>query len=423
MTQAILRLLLLSSSAALLIPAPALWAQDQAQNVPLTFGVSQSFQTLNNANFDDPPGGNTTTSITSLSFGSSTVTPTDSLRFTAGVGIAIQRDPDGNINTSVNSPNVALRYARTTSAAAVTAYASYALDQLDQLRAPLDFVNDNGQIVLPSNPADLVSTGLKQDVRAGASLEIARDKPFGLTFSVSGEQISYTETTDPSLLDLDQANAGITGRYSYSPQGDVTMGVSAEHQLTLSKPENIVRDTKDLTLGTSYDVSPVLTLSGFVKYEIVDETNLAQTRTPRAQISANYTLPNGSLSFQVGDRDSQLTWQQKLPTGGASVHLSHGQDDSGSGTLNQIGLNYDQAINDVSGLNLALSYSSDTGSTTSPDLTATTLVVSYNHQLTRDWGMNLGANFRLRDPSSNTANTASSAGVFLTVSRTVNFLR
>jgi len=423
MTQGILRALLAGSSAALLISAPALWAQDQAQNVPLTFGVSQSFQTLNNANFDDPPGGNTTTSITSLSFGSSTVTPTDSLRFTAGVGIAIRRDPDGNINTSVNSPNVALRYARTTSASAVTAYVSYALDQLEQLRSPLDFLDDNGQIVLPSNPADLTSTGLKQDVRAGGSLELGRDALFGLTITASAEQISYTDTTDPSLLDMDTASVGIEGRFSYSPQGDVTLGISAEHQLTLESPQDIQRNTQDLTLGTSYDVSPVLTLSGFVQYEIVDETDLAQTRNPRAQVAAEYTLPNGSLSFRLGDQDTSLSYQQNLPTGAISATLTHGLDDSGNGALDQIGINYSQAINDVSGLNMALFYSSGTGSTTSPDVTSSGLTISYNHQITKDWGMNLGANFRLRDPSSNTANTASSAGVFLTVSRNVNFLR
>ena len=427
MTKAILRhfrlgsLGFLGSSAALLLSAPAIRAQDQS--VPLTFGISQSFQALNNADFSDPSSGNTATSITSLSFGSSTVTPTDSLRFSAGVGIALQRDADGNVTTSVNAPNVALNYGRTTSASAVTAYASYSLDQLDQLRSPLDFVNDNGQIILPSNPADLVSTGLKQDIQAGASLEIGRDKLFGLTFAVTGEQISYTETTDPALLDIDTASASVTGRFSYSPQGDLTLGLGTEHQLTLDKPQNIQRNTQDLSLGTSYDVSPVLTLGGYVKYEIVDATGFAQSSRPRAQVSADYTFLNGSLSLQVGDQDSSLVWQQKLLSGGFSASLSHGQDNSGNGTLDQLGFNYSQTINDLSGLNMGLFYSSDNGSTTSADLAATTLVVSYNHQLTKDWGMNVGANYRLRDPSSNSTDPAASAGVFLTVSRNVNFLR
>ena len=52
------------------------------------------------------------------------------------------------------------------------------------------------------------------------------------------------------------------------------------------------------------------------------------------------------------------------------------------------------------------------------------LVASYNRQITKDWSMNLGANFRVRDPSDNDELTnASSAGLFLTISRDVSFLR
>jgi hypothetical protein len=59
----------------------------------------------------------------------------------------------------------------------------------------------------------------------------------------------------------------------------------------------------------------------------------------------------------------------------------------------------------------------------STDLTAASLTVSYTHQLTQDWGLNLGANVRLRDPSNNDpSNNSTSGGLFVTVSRTVNFL-
>lgn len=424
MTKPILRPRLAGSSAALLISASALWAQDGGQNVPLTFGISQSFQALNNSNFAVPSSGSTGLSVTSLSFGSSSSTPTDTLSFDASVGLGVQRGSDGAIDTSINTPTLSLNYGRRTPSTALNLYASYIVETLDQLRSPLDFVNDQGQIILPSNPADLVSTGLKQDISAGGSLELGRDARFGVTLSASGEQISYSETTDPALRDIDRAEVGVTGRFNYSPQGSVSLGVSAEHQLTLDKPQNIARDTQNLTLGTSYDVSPVLSLGGFIQYQVVDETGQAQTRNPRAQISADYTYLTGSLSIQVGDRDAALTWRQSLPSGGISATLSHGLDDSGNGTLDQVGVNFNQPINDVSGLNMGLFYSSDNGSTTSPDVTSSVLVVSYNHRLTKDWDMSLGANLRMRDPSSNDAATsANSAGVFLTVSRSLNFLR
>ena len=430
MTQGILRPRLATSLAGLLMSVSAVgtmavWTTAAgAQNLPLTFGISQTFQTLTNPDFQNPSSGNTGFSITSLSFGSSTATPTDTLTFDAGIGLGVQRLADGSFDASVNTPTVALRYARTVPSTALTLYASYVVETLDQLRSPLDFIADDGQIILPTNPADLTSTGLKQDIRAGGSLELGRDAKFGLTITATGEQISYTQTTDPALQDINRAEAGITGRFNYSPQGNVSLGVSTEHQVTLGQPKDITRDTQNLTLGTSYDVSPVLSLGGFVSYEVVDETGQDQTRSPRAQISADYTYLTGSLSVQLGDQDTQLVWRQSLASGGISATLSHGLDDSGSGTLDQIGFNYTQAINDTSGLNLGLFYSSGSGSTTSPDVTSSVLVVSYNRQITQDWGMNLGANFRLRDPSSDDPSAnASSAGVFVTVSRSVSFLR
>jgi hypothetical protein len=426
MTRGILRPLLAGSSAALLISAPAAWAQ----NIPLTFGISQSFQTLTNPDFQSPSSGTTGMSITSLSFGSFTSTPTDTFSFDAGIGLLIQRQPEGNIDVSPNAPNVALSYDRTTPSSALSVYASYDVIPLDQIRSIEDFITDDGQIDLPSNPADLTSTGLEQDVQAGGSLELGRDALFGLTITASGEQISYSETTDPSLQDINRANVGIAGRFNYSPQGSVSLGVSAEHQVTLvpgttgAATTDVVRDQQNLTLGTSYDVSPVLSVGGFVSYEVVDESGEAQTRTPRAQISADYTYDTGSLSVRLGDQDSALTWQQSLATGAISATLSHGLDDSGNGTLDQVGFNYSQPINDVSGLALGLFYSGDNGSSTSPDVASAVLVASYNYQLTKDWGMNLGANFRMRDPSNNDdAANATSAGLFLTVSRNVNFLR
>ena len=317
MTQGILRPRLATSLAGLLMSVSAIWTTAAgAQNLPLTFGVSQSFQSLTNPDFQSPASGTTGLSITSLSFGSFTSTPTDTFSFDAGIGLLIQREPEGNIDVSSNAPYVGLSYDRTTPSSALSVYASYEVIPLDQIRSIEDFITDDGQIDLPSNPADLTSTGLEQDIQAGGSLELGRDALFGLTLTAAGEQISYTETTDPALQDINRAEAGITGRFNYSPQGSVSLGVSAEHQVTLvpgttgAATTDVVRDQQNLTLGTSYDVSPVLTLGGFVTYEVVDESGQAQTRTPRAQISADYTYDTGSLSVRLGDQDSALTWQQ-----------------------------------------------------------------------------------------------------------------
>lgn len=461
MIKTTLRPLLAGSSALLLCWGPAARAQEQAQDlglvttgspseiaaqgsgpnnfksappavpktVPLSFGFSQSFQVLSNPDFHDPSNGTSEWSITSLDFSSSSVTPAQTLEFSAGAGLGIQRHPDGSVDTSINTPFVNLDYKHSTLSTVLDLNGSYILTTLDQLASPEDFLNDQGQIVLPSNPAALTSTGLEQDVNLGARLELGRDAKVGLVLAVSGEQISYTETTDPALQDQNSANASATGRFSYSEQGDITLGVSAEHQVTLvpgttgKSTKDIVRDTQNLTLGTNYDISPILTVGGFVQYELVQETGQADTSSPRAQIQVDYSLPDGSLQFQLGDQDSQLTYSKNTPTGSYSVFVSSGLDDSGNGTLNQAGFNLSQAINQVSGVSMGLYYSGDNGSSTGPDVTSSVLVVSYNHQLNKDWDVNVGVNYRLRDPASNTGNTATSSGLFLTISRNVIALR
>lgn len=402
------RTALTGSSAALLIAV--LPAQGGSQGgTQTTFGVSEKTSALNDAT------GTSLSATTGLSFSTSSATPLDSLSLSGGLGLVLTRNPDGSTSSQMTTPNLSFGYDRKSASAEAKVNLGYARDQIQTVRPLSDFINSDGQLVLPTNPNDLLGTGLKQTETAGASLELGRNGPFGLTLTGGYDKTVYSQTTAPDLLDTSSASLGLKGRFSYSPVGDLTLGLATSHNTTQGAS---TQDITTLDLGTSYKISPVLSVSGGANYTITNDSAAGRSTSVSPTVGANYTLKDGSIAFSAAKSQASLSWQQKTADGSVSAQLSHGPGGSnGTGTQNAIGVNYNRSLDAVSSLGLGLYYSD----LTSPgaNVSGTSLSASYNHAITKDWGLNAGMSYqRSNQTGSGTTNTT---GLFLTLSRNFSF--
>lgn len=384
---------------ALAIPAGA---QDQGGTVT-SFGVSEKLSALNGAS------GTAISGTTGLSFSTRSTTPEDTLSFDGGLGLVLTRNPDGSTDAQVTTPNLGLSYDRTTAASAFNLDLSYARDQIDTVRPLSDFINSDGVLVPPSNPGDLVGTGLKESANLSLGVEMGRNAPFGLTLSANAGKTVYT-TSDPTLLDTSSAGAGATGRFSYSSAGRVTLGVDRTSTTTDTLPD---QTTTTVSLGTGYDVSPVLSLNAGLDYRLTDQAGSGTSRATSPTFGASYKLKTGSLAFDASDTTASLTWQQQTATASFAASLSHGPGANGDGRIDTLGLNYSQSIDAVSSLAVGAYYSDQADPVAT--LTGTSLSLSYNHALNQDWGLSTGMTYKLRDEAG--VGTTHSTGLFLTVSR------
>lgn len=408
-----LALLPLGALALLLLGGLPGFAQDTGSS---TGGNRTSFGLSEKASVLDDGTGTTASATTGLSFSTASTTQTESLAFDGGLGLVFSHNPDGSTDTQVTAPNLGLRYSQSTPSSVVQGNLSYSRDQIQTVRPLSDFIDANGNLTLPDNPDDLLGTGLRESMAAGASVEMGKDAPFGLTLTANAGRTTYSQTTAPDLLDTSSTDAGISGRFSYSPVGRVTLGLDRGHSTTQGAAD---KDTTTLSLGTGYDISPVLTVSAGLNYAVTDEAGAATTRDTTPTVSARYTMPTGSLGFDASQDSASLTWQQTTETAAFAASLSHGPDSSGTGQVDVLGLSYSQTINPVSGLGLGLYYSDLHGTPT--DVSGTSLSLDYNHVLTEDWRLSTGVNYRLRDETG--AATTHATGLYLTISRSFDAVR
>lgn len=443
--------------------ASILSAAAQDSGTRLTFDIEQRLESTDNLALDLVSAGTTTSATTQLSFGLTSATRTQQFALHGGAALRLVNRPGSATDTLIDDPNLRLSYARQGAHSALEFSASYRRSELDFLNAFENIINDDGEIELPGDFGDLTSTGIRESYGANASLEIGSDAPFGVTFSLGLSGLNYTAITDPDLYDNETVTYGVAARLRFSA---ITEGTVSLKQSEYDAEDTVLtaRSTTTLSFGIKHALSKVLDLDALVGHTVVDtnETVALVTTTTRetgvsGQIGLTYDLPNGSastkisaktnqdgtrLGFDIGrkldlrhgslsanmgitrleDQDPELTaslsWLQELPNGRLNARLrrSVSTDSSDSDTLNTaMVLGYSHDLNRISGLNFNLSYA--VTDETGPDnqTEQISFSTSYRRALTRDWDINVGYAYQMRDED--TVGRADSQSVFLTLSR------
>lgn len=275
----------------------------------------------------------------------------------------------------------------------------------------------------------VIDSGTRSIGRAGLNVEFGREAPFGGTVELDYVATTYTDTTDPSLLDSSEGSVDLSFRFDidrrisarvfagYSELDRdggvdvtrerlglgadlaVTQTLSADVSLGVTRVTEDDAGTESVDEGLSFALSlteerPNGSWTAALNSDI-DESGRRSTAT----IGRTYELREASFSAEFGLSEGSdeelrplyaLSFSQDLPSGqiGVSLDQSFATNSGGFETLNtRLDVDWRRELTRVSSLGAGIGLR-DTDVLGGPgDAQRLDLSLSYSHDLTEDWAL------------------------------------
>ncbi len=435
---------------------------DELRGIRAFVSVDQRFEFADNRSLSDPADGTSARSLTSIGLRIQSETRLEQFLFDTGTTLSLGRDPGVTNRSRFSDPRLRLSYTREGADSLFSASGNIRRSRVDFTRPLTDFLDEEGELVLPEDFEDLIGTGRRLTYNAETRLEFGREAaPFGLAMRAGVSGIDYSA---PTLADVRRHNIGATARMRVSPVTDLT--VSADH--SRFRREDIAdtdRRTNALSFGVTHDLDPVTQISGAIGYTRIStrefgfttrssgttgQLGLArilpdgvvsaraqQARSPDGGSRANLVLarewerPTGALAGSVGATRSpggdvnligSLDLRRDTPDGvvvaGLQRSVSVDADDN-ERLRTTINLRYTHEVNALSRFTLRAAHAHSAGTPTATRVSRTDLSATYSRDLTRDWSLNTGVSYRLR--STGAGARATSPVVFVGLGSTFAF--
>lgn len=400
------------------------WAYAQARSagVHLTFGVQQRFETDSNSDLSSNNAQRTSQAATQLSFGLSSDTGINRLALSAAGKYRIARGPDfSGTEARFTEPSVGLSYNRRGANADFSLSGSVSERDVAFLRPLEDFIDPlTGTLVLPDDLENLNGNGKRRDSRADTKLNWGTDAPVGFGVSAGYSDLNYRNVSSNSLVDSRRAYVGTSLRLNLTPASTATIGLRYS-TFDDDDPASSRRNTYTADLGLTRSVRGGSWSAGASVRDTADGT------TTGVRAGRSIDLPRGTISTTVGvgrgvNGNTELTGalglSYALPLGQISANLNRsvtsGADDT-ERLLTALSTGYTQRLSDLSSFSLNALFSQSEDTRTNIATQNASFGISYNHTLTRDWGLNLGYRHRIRDVDGQ--QSAASDSVFLVIRR------
>jgi len=439
----------LALGAACLVPSLAA-AQDDDGGVRLVFGLEQRLEAGRNVGLDVPDEGSTTSAVTRLSFGLSSITPIDQLEISASSALVIERSPtsDGT-EIELARPDLTFSYVREIPDARLALTARFRRDDVDAFDDDLDGEDDDDE-------------GTRTDYRLGLSYDFRRTAPLGFGIDAGYDLTEYENTTDPDLNDIETLRLGLEARLRLS---EVLTGIGGLRYVREDEDDaaQTLTETVTTTVAMQYLASSRLGVTASVGLTDIETTEFGvtdRTSGPVARLGLDYTMPNGNatadlvlttdsdegerVSFEVGrtlalpsgalaarigvtsaddagtDVIAALDWTRNLPDGAIGINLvravSYDDDDDESQVDTTFAVDWMHEINALSSLRLDFSY--EINEAPSERIEETAFGATYSYALTPDWNLDSGVRYRVRDDA---GGRADSPTVFVALGRSFEF--
>ena len=405
MLRSLAMLALLGSGTALPFQAAA---QEDAGGQRLTFGIALRAETDSNADLDLVSPGQTSRAVADLSFG--LTSETRSSRLALAAGLSLQAESGGAItaNNGVVNPFVTLSYGREAANAAFSFDASLRETDLTTQSDVTDFDT---------------TTGTRRQARLDTGLQWGTNRPLGFGVTAGLTDTAYQDA--PGEADNRSTRLGLNARLDVSKVATLTLGLRGQRFDEEGAPD--IRDTLGFDAGLDI-ARPRGTLGLDLSLE---DTEDGQRETLRFR--NNLELPGGTLAYSLGaaigvDDEvrliGSLDYSLALPRGSLTAALNRslraGSDDLET-AVTSASLGYQQELSPLSRLSLSLNWAESTETDTRITTTNASIGATYSHDLTKDWAMDLGYLYRLRDEDGE--GEASSDQVFLGLRREFSVLR
>ncbi|WOI58416.1 hypothetical protein [Palleronia sp. LCG004] len=414
----------LGSLAVLLAPAfvtGPVMAQEGGRLV--SFDLSQRFEA--NSNVDLDPGvedESALLSTTRLGFGITSATPISTLGLQLG-GL-YREDFRDTESSGFEGPDASLSYDRRGANSGFSFGAGYSSQDVDYLDAfdLTDFVDETGELPPDFNDFEdaFERTGTRESLRVNTTLSYGTDGPYGVSVSLSGRDVSYSDLSEGSTLeDARDFNASVTGRIDLNP----VISTSTTLRYRYAEEGDDVEETTGLGFGVDYRQA-IVTYSTSFDVNRVDEG----TRIGLSGGIARDFAGEGRLSLNLGlvqTANDDLTWngsaaysQPLDPVSNVNVTFRRAvsSDPEEGETANTVlSAGYTRSLSRLTslGINAQFARTEDLDI----DATDTTGRVSatLSRQLTRDWSLTGGLSHTFREEDD--LGSASSESVFVQIGR------
>jgi len=426
----------------------------------LTFGLSSTLSATDNYNLDPNNSESAELFDNRLSFGYLNQRANDVFRFDVS-GLLRANEPPGDSRT-FDDQRARLGYDRQGVNSALSFGADYSLASINSL----DPFDQNRFFDDPLEENDLAEDqGDRQQISSRFRFEAGLDNPVGFILEGRYREQTYNDTTDPDLFDSELFNLTGTTRFTLSPVTEVRT-ILRYDDYTADDTEQTNRQTSSFNLGLTQALSPIDTLDVVVGFQSIEteETILgirdADTQTGViGSIDLTRELTRGTIGTSFDLRESvngqTATWlvNRDLPLPRGSIELSLGATSDVDDTVRPVGsldfthemkrstltaslsrqvttssrsnelrtteasLGYNYEINSLSEISFSANYAElkQAGGPAVNDTTRTDLRATYSRNLTPDWRLSSGYEYRLRDETG--VGDASSNRVFLTLER------
>lgn len=423
----------------------------------MTLGISSTLRVNDNLSFSDPSPGTSTLWDNTVNFG--LLSETGVARFTADLGATVRTAalPGQSTETTFDDPSIVLGYQMESADSlleAELAYQQVSLQFEDPLLGIDDLIEDGLE------PSDLTaSDGMRGTYSASVSFETGRTAPFGFGTVLEYEKTEYWDTTDPGNYDDETTAAEVFARLQFSPVMEGRIALDWE-QYDAMDAVSTSRRTTGATASLTYEINAITRMTASLGYTEIEETNLigttlqdgvtgglAVTRDfPTGNITAEYSTgisttgrrdtievrgefetPGGSITAGLGATRSNagdvnmigsLGYTNELAMGTVTAALERSYDTSNAGIENRsttASLGFDTDLSPNASIGFELDYAEVTDVAADTTTSISGFRATYNRDLTADWGLTAGYEYRNRQETG--ATNRESNELFVTLER------
>ncbi len=388
----------------------------------ISVDLSQRLEGETNVDLDPDDEDGALISTTRLGFGLRTATPTTALglRF----GLSYREDFEDEDSGDLEGPNASLNYNRLGANSSFTFGTSYDSQEVEYLDALdlLDFLDEDGEIPVDLSELedDRERTGTRRSLRFDTALAYGTDGPYGVTFRLSGQDISYSDLSDASTLeDASSLNTSVTGRVDLNP----VLSASTTLRYRWAEEGEDREETAGLGLGLDYR-QPVVTYGASFDVNRVD----GDTRLGISGRIARSFPAEGQLNLSLGlvqTANDDLIWNGSASYNQPLSRLSavnvgfrravSNDPDEGETTNSVLSAGYNRSLTRLTSFGLTAQVARSEDLDIDETDTSARVSATVSRRLTPDWSVTGGLSHTMRDEGDE--DRATSDAVFVQIGR------
>ncbi len=429
-----------------LVPATGQEADTTAptEGFLMTLGIASTLRVNDNLSFSDPSPGTSTLWDNTVTFG--LISETGIARFTADLAGTIRTAalPGQSTETTFDDPSVVLGYQLESADSlleAELAYTQVSLQFEDPLAGLDDLIEDGLE------PEDLVPTdGVRGTYSARLGFETGRTRAFGFGTVLEYDKTEYWDTTDPANYDDETTAAEVFARLQFSPVMEGRLALEWE-QYDAMDTVLTSRRTVGATASVTYEINPITRMTASLGYTEIEETNLIGTtlqdgvtgglavtrdfptgsvtaefstgisttgRRDTIELRTDFETPGGSISAGIGATRSNsddanligslgITHELAMGTITAAVERSYDTSDAGvENRSTTASLGFDTDVSPNASIGFELDYAEVTDLVADTTTSVSGFRATYSRDLTADWGLTAGYEYRKRQETGST---------------------